>query len=564
MSTETNYWLRGGRLSRRQVVAGSGVAFAGAAALAAGCGGSSKPKSSPAAGGTAAGGSSPSSSATSATTATPKTGGTLRLYYQGSDAHLSPVNTGGFGIAFVFTTMYEYMWQPLTQGNKLVTRFMQAKSVEQPDGETYLIHLDPDAYFQDIPPVNGRATSAEDVKALCDYLVADKTAFARQFQVTAVDSVTALDLKTVQVKTKGVQADFYDGAVGFDRPLVPKELTAEGNMTKVAPIGSGPWQFGSQTHGSFLEVVRFPKWRVSGQPYIDKVHTTMIVDAAAQEAAFRGNELDVFEPSNYQVYKSVTSDMKDQVQNFAQPATPVGFSMNGQRATFADARVREAIHRALDLNKLLTVASFGQGQLCGIVGPTLQAFALPQSDLGDYLKFDPAAAKQLLATAGFDLSKSYDFVTRSDLDLYQALTPLIQQMLQDVGLKINVVAVPQAQFQQRTFVAPGNFDFTFADIGASIGRVLLDHATVSNGAKQCFGNKDTQFDQLLAKASSTIDVDARTQVYLEAQKRLLSIWPISFPLYAPDAFFIARKEVMGVDPINALTYPQEPQEWLNR
>lgn len=559
MRNDNSYWARR-KLSRRNMLASSGVALAGTAALVAGCG--SDKKASPTTGAKTSGSASPS--AAPGKTGTPKTGGTLRLYYQGSDAHLSPVNSGGFGIAFTFTTMYEYLWQPLTEGKKLTINFQQAKSVEQPDDVTYLIHLDPNAFFQDIAPVNGRATSAEDVKALCDYIVADKTVFARQFQVSAVDSVTALDAKTVQVKTKGPQADFYDGAVGFDRPLVPKELTAQGNMTKVAPIGSGPWQFGSQTHGSFLEVVRFPKWRVTGEPYIDKVHTTMIADEAAQETAFRGNAIDVFEPSNYQVYKSVTGDMGGSVQSFARPATPVGFSMNGQSSTFTDPRVREAIHKAIDLKKLLTVAAFGQGQLCGIVGPTLEAFALPEDQLGDYLKFDPSAAKQLLQQSGFDLTKSYDFVTRSDEPLYQALTPLIQQMLQDVGLKINVVAVPQAQFQQRTFTPPGKFDFTFAAIGNSIGRVLLDHATVSNGAKQCFGNKDPKFDALVAKASATTDLDARIQVYLEAQKELLSVWPISFPLYAPDAFFIARKEVEGINQVNALAYPQQPQEWLNR
>ena len=563
MNSDTNYWLRGRRLSRRRVVAGAGVAIAGTSVVLAGCGGDSSPETTPASGspGTTQ---SPAAGSSPTSPPTPKTGGTLRLSYSGSDAHLSPVHTGGFDFSFVDSTMYEYMWGTSTEGTKLTVNFRQAASVEQPTDDTYLIHLSPDAFFQDIAPVSGRPTSAEDVKMLCDYIAADKTVFARQFLATAVDSVSAVDEKTVQVKTKGVQADFYDGGVGFNRPLVPKELTAQGDMTKVEPIGSGPWQFDSQTHGSFLEVVRFPKWRVSGQPYIDKVRRTLISDEAARETAFRGGQLDVIEPSNYQMYTSLTKDMGNQVSGFARPSVPIGFSMNGQRATFDDPRVREAIHRAIDFKKLLEVVAFGQGKLCGVVGPDLAAFALPESELGDYLKFDPAAAKQLLQQSGFDLGKSYDFVTRPDVAVYQALTPLIQQMLQDVGLKINVVAVPQAQFQQRTFPKPGDFDFTFAFMGANIGRVLLDHATESGGAKQCFGNKDPEYDQLLAKASATLDADARTQIYLQAQKRLLEIWPISFPLYSPDRFFISRKELMGIDQSLAITYSQQPQEWFDK
>lgn len=563
MDSNANYWLRSRRVSRRQVVAGSGVAIAGASAALMGCGGGSSSTETPASGSPATN-ASPSAGSSPAATAAPKPGGTLRLYYAGSDTHLSPVNAGGFSYPFVFSTMYEYMWQPGTEGKKLTIDFMQAASVEQPDGDTYLIHLSPDAFFQDIAPVSGRATSAEDVKMLCDYIAADKTTFARQFQVTAVDSVSAVDEKTVQVKTKGIQADFYDGAIGFDRPLVPKELTAQGDMTKVAPIGSGPWQFGSQTPGSFLEVVRFPKWRVAGQPYFDKVRSTLVADEAARETAFRGGQLDMLEPSNYQLYKSVTQDMGNQVSSFTRPSVPVMFSMNGQRATFDDPRVREAIHRALDLKKLLEIGAFGKGTLCGIVGPTLEAFALPETELSDYLKFDPKAAKQLLQQSAFDLNKPYDFLVRPESAVHQALTPLIQQMLQDVGIKINIVSLPQAQFLQRTLAAPGDFDFAFASISDSIGRVLLDHATVSNGARQCFGNKDAEYDGLLEKASSTIDIDARTELYLQAQKRLLSIWPISFPLYAPDAFFIARKEVMGIDESRALAYPQQAQEWFSK
>lgn len=561
MERSTNYWLRGQRATRRQVVAGSGIVIGGLSATLVGCGGGSSSKADPD-DRSPVSNESPSAGNSPAATEAPKPGGTLRLYYSGSDAHLSPVNAGGLSYPFVFSTMYEYMWQPRTEGKKLTIDFKQAASVEQPDGDTYLIHLSPDAYFQDIAPVSGRATSADDVKMLCDYITADKTTFARQFQVTAVDSVTAVDQKTVQVKTKGIQADFYDGAIGFDRPLIPKELTAQGDMTKVSPIGSGPWQFGSQTPGSFVEVVRFPKWRIAGQPYIDKVRTTMIADEAARETAFRGGQLDMLEPSNYQLYKSVTQDMGSQVSSFTRPSVPVMFSMNGQRSTFDDPRVREAIHRALDLKKLLDIGAFGKGVLCGVVGPTLEAFALPKSELDDYLKHDPKSAGKLLQQSGFDLNKSYDFLMRPESAVHQALTPLIQQMLQDVGIKVNIVSLPQAQFLQRTLAAPGDFDFAFGSTADSIGRVLLDHATVSNGARQCFGNKDAEYDELLDKASSTIDVDARTEIYLQAQRRLISIWPIAFPLYAPDAFFIARKAVRGIDEEQALRYPQQPQEWF--
>lgn len=562
---DSTYWTRGGlrgrTIGRRGFLAASGVAAAGTAAMLAGCGDDDENEEvTPASG-------SPAGEGTPAMTATPevkqpRTGGTFRKSFSGGDAHLSPTHTGGYDIYTTFSTIYEYMWREARDGAVIM---QGAEKVEQADETTYIITLR-DHVYQDVAPVSGRAVTAEDVKLLADYIIADKQVFARAFYAGRLDSVTAVDQRTVRVVTKGPQAYFFDGAVGFDRPLIPKELLADGDLRKVkTQIGSGPWQFGSQTPGSFVEFVKFPRYWRTGQPYIEKVRATKIDDEAARETAFRGNQIDTMVPSNPRLYRTLLADLGKDVTGTEGFAAPIAFAMNPNRKPFDDPRVRKAVHRALDLNALLKIAEFGEGKLCGIVGPSLERYQIPDSELTDYLKYDPAEAKRLLQEAGFDTNKSWEFVIRSDSTEHQTLAPLIKEQLLASGIKTTFADVPQAEYQQRTFAEPGRFDFTISAVGADIGRVLRDHHSKSLGVREAYSINNSEVDTLIEKTEVTINASERVALYKEIQRKLLGLWPAYFPLYSARVFRVNRSYIRDFDPDPELMlYPQQPQMWLDR
>jgi len=546
MSTN-NYWTSSG-ISRRNFVAGSGPVAVGAAALLAGCGGGGSGKPS----------ATNSSGNAQADASAPKSGGTIRTSFIQQDNHLSPYHTGSGMQLIVIPLLFDGLWDYRPRAAK-TTVMMNATKVEQPDDSTFVITMSP-SVFQNTAPVNGRAVTADDIKADVEYIRQDATTTARSFLAQQVQSVSATADLTLTVATAGPQGYFYES---FPRSIVPKELLAGGDLRKQPAIGSGPWQLGDRTPGSFVEFVRFPQYRRSPIPYVEKYHLTLIADPSATETAFRSNKLDIWLPNNYQTYKSVLSDLgKDVVGKTQDSARGQGFAMNPQRNPFKDIRVRKAVYRALDRQKLLTIVEFGQGTLSGPVGAAFPKIQLSNDEIADSFKTDPVEAKQLLQQAGFDLTKTYDFVIRSDNPTDGAIGPLVKDQLAAVGIKVNIVDLPQAEYQQRTGPLPGQFDFALAPISPTIPQLFRDQHSDSLGLRKSFSLKDPTIDALIVKSEGTVDEDARIAVLKDIQRKLLALWAPYIPLYFPKTYTLVRASIMGWDDDAGTIY--QPQLWLNQ
>ncbi|MGI8552375.1 MAG: ABC transporter substrate-binding protein, partial [Dehalococcoidia bacterium] len=245
MPEEGNYWqhLAGRGIARRQVLraaalGGAGLTTAGAFA----CGGSSKTNKSNAASSGARSGASAGTAAADAgaaagassgsSEANGKPGGTLVLSHSGNPPNYDIVSTSyvtsGFS-SLVYNgllTFHNGNVQDPNPVDNTVVPDLAAAMPEQPDNQTYVFKLRPDVKWQNKPPLNGRALTADDSKwhferaaGITEPTSTLKTDFG------VIDKIETPDAQTVKLTLKSPYAPFLNLVIGgFNRYVEPKEV----------------------------------------------------------------------------------------------------------------------------------------------------------------------------------------------------------------------------------------------------------------------------------------------------------------------------------------------------
>jgi peptide/nickel transport system substrate-binding protein len=147
-----------------------------------------------------------------------------------------------------------------------------------------------------------------------------------------------------------------------------------------------------------------------------------------------------------------------------------------------------------------------------------------KSNSGTVGQYDPEKAKQLLDQAGWKQSGAYRqkggktldvrFVIPTGLAASRQEGELTQAMLKDVGIKLDIRAVPSDDFFDK-YVIPGNYDITpFSWLGtpfpiSSSQSIYANPVKDSKGELQIQQNfarvGSKQIDDLLNKAEQTLD-----------------------------------------------------------
>ncbi|MGH2631870.1 MAG: ABC transporter substrate-binding protein, partial [Tepidiformaceae bacterium] len=410
-----NYWvkkLQDGGVTRRRFVGGAALAGVGVAGLGlVGCGDDNSSKSTPTAAGGASG--SPSAatgSATAAGTATPqpKAGGVSRgsssnATYDTFDASRSRFTP--FASIVGMTNQRIIQWDSFATG-KLGGAF--AEKWEQPDATTLVLHLRPNNFWQQKDPVNGRQTTAADMKYHIDrnkagLLLDGKTKdpnFYRYADYQIVDSTTLTDANTLTVKFTQPAPLFLNLlAQSYEVVQAPEAVQkfeasySQFNADQI--IGTGPYVLTLFNPDGHLNFKKYDKYY--GKTWLDGIQQVpLFTDQAALQAAFEQKQVDGFSPSTVAQLNDLQSRLKDKI--FDSP----GFSANPIAGTFAfqgppwsDTRLVGAIMRAYDRRQLIQQFHGGRGAISGSVPPTQGAFAITEKELSTFPGYLEDRAKEL-------------------------------------------------------------------------------------------------------------------------------------------------------------------------
>lgn len=548
-----------GRVARRRLLYGA-IAFSGSAAFLAACGGSEdKPatggstSASPGAGSGGAGG---ATSATAAVQETPKPGGTIRSATITQAPHFSPFHPGADPSYVNFWRRVGGYYEPLwnfksvaaagaNPADRMILRL--AEKVEQPDETTYIVKLGA-ANFHNREPANGRKVTAEDIKANIDFL-AKPPASGGSFLQSGKDmrSVTAVDESTVRFETFGPRAFFYEagGSVSpTGRPVVPKEMLDEERLKRSIPVGTGPYEYKSHSQGSIEEVKRFDGYRLKPQPYIDEKKLTFVPDNAAIEAAFRSGQIDGIGFSDIKQRDSVKKDLGARIGTKSFVTTSgMCLMVNVNRAPWNDIRVREAMYRALDVDRVINVVFFGDQQRSWYFSPaSITRNPVPFDKVKPFVDYNPKKAADLLKASGIDLSKEYEFMVPVETQTWVDAGKLFAEDLAAVGLKTRVNPVVRNIYLQRGGPKPGDFDITMS--------VFLDYQYMKTKSGTFWDSsslQDPEIDAIVEKIEQTVDPKARDVLWEDVQMMLARKYSNLMPLIVSNAHYGWYSYVKGYD-----------------
>jgi len=564
------------RFGRRQLLRGGvGVAAGTAGSLLLACGGGNnnkQPAKSTASGSTPgpSGGAASATSAARGSTPAPKRGGRINLYYDSSTNSLNPITDSGQRL----TLGALHVWDRLvsTRLNKDSAKeylLEAAQSVELPDPTTVTFKLKPGLTFQDRAPVNGRAVEGDDVVKSQLYVRDEPRAGNNSFQTASMDSVTAPDAQTVTFRLKGPNAYLFSGTQLSDpgaQCIFPKELI--GNLDTTWSVGSGPYEMAEYELNKRYLYRRYARYHEAGKglPYLDEQQYTVIADQAAQEAAFRSGQIDVWTVPNSTIADPLKKDLSGKIALDEYLALSMQtLNANVTKAPWNDMRVREALYRLVNRQQYLDLLEQGKGQVPpGPLPAGLTDYQLDPKQSEPFFRQDAKAAKQLLDAAAFPYDRTFE-VSAIDRPRDTQGCQIFQQQVSQVGMKVNIVPMPLAEWLSSR-IATGNWELFVAYWpGYDTPQVplRLQH-TQTHHIHKYAGLKDPEVDKLIEQSEVTLDKDARIKLVKDIQLACLQKYT---PMIYTENYtvFFARWNYVRDYEISPATLPlYQLGLWLNK
>jgi oligopeptide transport system substrate-binding protein len=225
------------------------------------------------------------------------------------------------------------------------------------------------------------------------------------------------------------------------------------------------------------------------------------------------------------------------------------YLFNTLRAPVDDVRVRQALAYAIDRATLISAIL----QDAESPSPALTPPGIPGYQPPEIINYDPAAARQLLAEAGYPDGQGWPGMvfTYNSSDNNRKIAVAIQQMWK-VALNIDVTLANQ---EWKVFLDTINqMEFQVARMGWTGG--YIDPNTflgkfISGGGTNRTGFTNARYDEILQHlAPSAEDPIERLQLLREAETILMEQMPV-IPLYTYNSKHLIHHSVRGV-PSNVL------------
>jgi peptide/nickel transport system substrate-binding protein len=467
--------------------------------------------------------------------------GTLRIAMTASDIPLTTGQTdnGGEGMRFMGYTVYDGLinWD-LSLSDKpsgLVPGLATSWKVDENDKTRWVFNLRHDVKFHD-----GSDFKAEAVIWNIEKLLNDKApqydpkqSAQGRSRIPSVASYKALDDYTLEVRTKTPDAflPYQISWVMISSPAQWEKVGKDWNVFAKTPSGTGPWKltaFVPQTRAELVPNKDY--WDKARVPKLDKLVLLPIPEATARTAALRSGQVDWIEAPSPDAIDSLEKAGFKIVTN-AYPHNWTWHLSMLDNSPWKDVRVRKAANLAIDREGLKVLLHGLMLPAKGFVTPGSAWFGHPTFDV----KYDPEAAKMLLAEAGYGLSnpvKAKILISSSGSGQMMPLpmNEYIQQNLADVGIKVEFEVVEWntlinlwrsgAKSDQAKGANGINFSYFIQDPFTAFLRHVDSTLVAPNGTNWGF-YQNPEMDKLILQARTTFDAAEQDKVLQKIHEKIV-------------------------------------------
>ena len=406
---------------------------------------------------------------------------------------------------------------------------------EQPDSQTLIFRLRPNARWHDLPPLNGRPVTAEDVKYSAIRQLSGDQSFVRKAQWAVVESIEASD-RTVTFKMKTPMAAMHHLFADVHSYVVAPELAGDANdIGSGAQVGSGPFQWVEWVDGKHASVRRNPTWYGGDRrPHLDGISLVQPASTANVEGDLRTHEVDAA-----MVGRVLADKLKAAIPKLTETTMGhsqfLGMRFGIEHDPYNDLRFRSAITIALDRQAMIEKFFGGSGDVNPWVSWPVEDWALPKSELTTRAGYRPGAggrqedireARALLdafrgaKTLKDDLPLFVLDQTESALEFGETIR---QQLEANLGLtQFRVVPISLAELS--SLLVSGAAPFA---AGPDNGWIDLDDWVYpyfhANGTKNSFPLRDTELTTMIDAQRAELTKATRREIGYNIQRRLLDL-----------------------------------------
>ncbi|GGO30228.1 ABC transporter substrate-binding protein [Deinococcus humi] len=309
------------------------------------------------------------------------------------------------------------------------------------------------------------------------------------------------------------------GFFGIASPTAVKAQGAKYGTPASKPVGTGPFIFGAWKTGDRVTYTRNPNyWGTKAK--VDTLIVRGIKDASQRLNELKAGSVDLVGDINPDSLKALKADSNLQV--VLRPSFNVGFiSLNNRNQYLKNDKVRQAISMAI--NKPAIVEAFwnGLGTSNASFLPKALAWANSKNVPADY-KFDPAAAKKLLAEAGYPNGFTLDFwylpIARPFFPLPKPIAEAISADLSAIGIKVNLKTEDYAKYLKDRYQEPG-FDIYMIGWTGDYGDPdNFYSAFYGPGGSDDINWNPPELNALLEKGRATVARDDKAKIYAQIQE----------------------------------------------
>lgn len=489
--------------------------------------------------------------------------GVFHISIGSEPSDLDPHTVTGLGEAKLVQALFDPLvsFEP---GTLAPVPALAARWEISPDGLTYTFHLRPDAKWSD-----GSTLTAQDCVdswkriltpslgadyAYFLYLVRGAEAFHRG-QTTDFSTVAAVarDPQTLVVTLTHPAPYFLQALLNSCwRPVNVRAMAAYGDPYRRGTpwtrpgrlVSSGPFVLKEWTTQSRVVVEKSPTYYDRDRVRLNAVHFYPTDSADSEERAFRSGQL-------HATYSLPLSKVQ-RAERDNNPALRIDrnmetffFRVNVRKPPLDDARIRRALALALDRQTIGDkILPGGRTPAPSFVPPLLKGYTPPAGQ-----RYDPAAARQLLAEAGHPNGAGLPAIEilYNNSEINRLVAEAIQQMWhRDLGVDVRLVN----QEYKTVFANRRNGDYQI--LLGSWTADYLDATTFldlwrSDSGNNHTGWKDPAYDALSDEANRIADPAARAAVLAKAEALVLESAPI-IPVYFNTHVYYLHPAVKGWQP----------------
>ena len=343
-----------------------------------------------------------------------------------------------------------------------------AEEWETINPRTYRFTLRENARFADLPPVNGRRVTSEDVKfSLLRYAAAPECAPETQ----SIASIDTPDDRTVIVNLSEDFAPWLDAHAESQAWILPQEA---GTPDPEAPggvyfrevenvIGAGPFVLDAfDETGEAMRLVKNDNYWNADLIYIDAIETDNIPDYSTEFGKLMNGELSWLGSVDIATLPLARNNPNLNIYETTRSGSTTWY-IAVSKPPFDDVNVRRAMALAYGQDEFIEVNGGGVRR-CGLIGLTGPSSSICDEISAESRRWwldeadDVELAKQLLANAGYPNGFQTTINMSSSESLYRRYKPdLFAAQMARVGIEVTDIERIDRATHRRVYMASGDW-----------------------------------------------------------------------------------------------------------